>query len=52
MKFPARKSTLCLSLFLIAHGGLIAIRPFEMPTLQAITALLAVAAGVFLWMDR
>lgn len=52
MKLPPKKSTLLLSLFLVAYGGLIVLELDKMPTLQAITGILAIAAGVFVWLDR
>lgn len=52
MKFPPRKSTLFLSLFLLAYGGLIVLELDKIPTLQAITGILAIAAGVFVWLER
>jgi hypothetical protein len=55
MKLPPRKSTLCLSLFLILYGGSIVLALDKSPfasTIHALTGLLAVAAGVFLWLDR
>jgi|GEM_PF-2837030 hypothetical protein len=52
MKLPPKKSTLFLALFLIADGGLIVLELDKNGTLQAITAILAIAAGVFVWLDR
>jgi hypothetical protein len=52
MKLPARKSTLFLALFLMAHGGLIVLELDGIGTLQAITGLLGIAAGLFTWFDR
>jgi len=52
MKLPARKSTLFLSLFLVMYGGLIVLELDNVPTLQAITGILAIAAGVFAWVDK
>jgi hypothetical protein len=55
MKLPARKSTLFLALFLVVEGGTIVLALDKtplFPTLHAITGLLAIAAGVFLWLER
>lgn len=52
MKLPAKKSALFLSAFLIAHGSLRVLELQSIPTLQAITALLAIAAGLFVWLDK
>jgi hypothetical protein len=52
MKLPSKKSTLFLSLFLVIYGGLIVLKLEHIDTLQAIAAILAIAAGVFLWLDR
>ncbi len=52
MKLPPRKSTLFLALFLFLHGGLIVLELDNVPTLQAISGILAIAAGVFYWIDR
>ncbi|HUQ71155.1 MAG TPA: hypothetical protein VM165_16630 [Planctomycetaceae bacterium] len=52
MKLPARKSTLFLALFLVVYGGLIVLELDKQETLQAITGLLAIAAGLFVWWDK
>jgi hypothetical protein len=52
MKVPARKSTLFLALFLMTYGGLIVLHLEQVATLRAITGLLAIAAGFFLWIER
>lgn len=52
MKLPARKSTLFLASYLMAHGGLIVLELDKVPTLQAIAGLLAIAAGFFLWIEK
>lgn len=52
MKLPPRKSTLFLSLFLFCHGGLIILELDKIATLQAITGILALTAGVFFWIER
>lgn len=51
MKLPPRKSTLFLSCFLCLHGGMIILR-LEQETLLAISGLLALAAGGFLWVEK
>lgn len=52
MKLPARKSTLFLSAYLCLHGGLIVLELNNNPTLEAISGLLAIAAGAFLWLEK
>lgn len=52
MKLPARKSVLFVSLFLMLHGGLIVLELDGVPTLQAITGILAIAAGFFFWIEK
>jgi len=52
MKLPARKSTLFLALFLVVYGGLIILELDGNGTLKAISALLAIAAGAFIWLER
>jgi len=52
MKLPARKSSLFLSLFLVVYGSLIVLRIEGNDTLKAISALLAIAAGAFIWLER
>jgi hypothetical protein len=52
MKLPPKKSTLFLSLFLVVYGGLVVLELDSNGTLQAIAAILAIAAGVFVWLDR
>lgn len=52
MKLPPKKSTLFLAMFLIGYGSLIVLELDKNGTLQAITAILAIAAGVFVWLDR
>lgn len=52
MKLPARKSSLFLAAFLVTYGGLIVLELDGQPTLQAITGLLAIAAGIFVWLEK
>ncbi|MDP1799165.1 MAG: hypothetical protein Q8K78_16850 [Planctomycetaceae bacterium] len=56
MTLPPRKSMLFLSLFLLVYGGSIALSLHEIPgvnrVIQSVTGLLAIAAGVFLWIER
>jgi hypothetical protein len=55
MKLPPRKSTLFLALFLLTNGGIIVLALDKTPlypTLHAISGLLAIGAGLFLWMDK
>jgi hypothetical protein len=55
MKLPPKKSTLFLSLFLMIFGGSIVLALDKTPlypTIHALTAILALVAGVFLWLDR
>ncbi len=56
MTLPPRKSTLFLSLFLLTYGGAIALSLHEIPgvsrVIHSVTGLLAIAAGIFLWMER
>jgi hypothetical protein len=56
MKLPARKSTLFLALFLLTYGGAIVLNFDKVPGLnqviQSFTGLLALAAGVFAWLDK
>jgi hypothetical protein len=52
MKYPARKSTLFLALFLMLHGGAIVLHLNEYDTLNAVSGILAIAAGFFAWVER
>jgi len=52
MKLPAKKSVLFLALFLCLHGGLIVLELDKNATLQAITGILAIAAGIFFWLEK
>ncbi|MBI1344680.1 hypothetical protein GC163_00175 [bacterium] len=52
MKIPAKKSILCLALFLFMHGGLIVLELDGNGTLQAISGIFAIAAGVFFWLEQ
>lgn len=56
MSLPPRKSVLFLSLFLLTYGGTIALNLDKIggvaDVIKSVTGLLAIAAGVFFWMER
>lgn len=56
MTLPPRKSMLFLALFLLVYGGTIALNLDKVggvaDVIKSVTGLLAIAAGVFLWIER
>lgn len=52
LKPPQKKSTLFLALFLFVYGGMIVLRIENDGFALAVTGLLAIAAGSFLWLEK
>ena len=51
MKLPAKLGTTLLVIFLVSYGAL-PILHLSSPTTQAILHIIAIAAGVLVWLDR